>query len=469
MLALTSSPDQQEALLAAPGLPSIQRQAVARGLAARLGNRNIQRLLEGRRTQPTPQVIARQGTGKQEIDTINASHFTVAITQPLTIAGDYTATRQGKGNAAILNITAPKISMDAKVSFQASQYEFAEDDGVRVGPVQTLTSSVRTGVYVKDGQEVARYSSKLNNLRDARPQSYEGEAGPSFKAEKPFYDRPNPITDQIVDAQVNFVDQPTAPFPIYFGGGTLSRIEGSDDFNTSIGIKQTKTGTLLLLNPFGWRANWSMTLDANLGIALDAQGKTTAKGLETWEETTGRVVDSDEAAFEIANRNQPIFTFLTVEAAMNESAVSLWLALAAARSEDPTHVANIEQALIRKNPTFRAQLTVNKACTGRHWSLTKSDTVEVWANANKQSPNRGPTTIEEGQSANFDFSLTEIIDPGAITTSSTLTVWAGGNDKSNPILGDSVELPYPFLSGGEISVSSADQESGRYTVNVSMA
>jgi hypothetical protein len=477
---LGSSAEQQAQLLSDPGVQVRQRQRLARHIGGRHGNRQVQRLLSGSTqaehapkplsNSPVTNLVARQEPPeKKKVDSLTTGMFTVTGGDATFVSGTYSTERQGEGDGAILVIHAPQVDIDYHVKFNGEEYEFEGKDGVQVGPVQVLTSAIRTGVYVKDGKEVARYSGTLNNARDTRKLSYNDAQKTEAHIVSPFYDRPTDISnDTSFDVDVHFVDRPSAPFPIHFGGGTLARIEGADNFNVSAGIKHKKSGQVLTISPTGWRANWTMSLDGNYGVGVDAEGNSTAKGIDIWEETVGQYIESETSAAKLFDSKQPIFTFTTVEAAMTESAVSLWMALAAAREADPASVVNIEAALRMKDPTFRVMLTVVKAATGRHWSLAKSDPVTVWANASKQSPDKGPASIEEGKSSAFNFKLTEIMDPASINSGSQLTVWAGGTDPNNPVLGDTIELAYPFFGSGSITVSSADQAPGTYSLNVNM-
>lgn len=407
-----------------------------------------------------PMIALDPATTKKKIQGLQESQFKLDITAPKP-SGSYTKTMLDGGKA--IKITSPLIEMTGYVEL-LSEYEFEEGDYARVGPVQVMTSSSRVGVYTKDGKEVARYISNIGAVRDSRPYAYADKPNEFHGAERPFYSTPEGLSNTSVSVPVNFKDQPSAPFPVEFGGGKLTRTEGEDRFNTSIGLKSGKTGQILTVKPFGWSANWNMTFDEQ----LNSSQKEEDKALKVWQETVGRVIDTQTYAGEIAKGKDPTLVFKTLDAAMTESAASLWLTLLASRAQDPEAVKNIEAALLAKNPTFQAQLKVIKAATRGFFGGADPDIITMFANGGKQSGDQGPFTLKEGESTTVKFSLKDILDPSAITAGSKLSIYAGGNNKDKPILGDWLELAYPFLGGGVINVSSAKKTGGSYRVDVSL-
>ncbi len=445
--------------------PRAQRQDVARKIGSAHGNRHLQRVVglaqrNGRALQRQDEVEKRVMKG------VDPGMLKVEVTKEISVSGAMSAEKKGEGAAAIVAIHAPKISFIANVDMPSDVELSEQGEGfMKVGPVQTMTSSTRVGVYKKGEKEVARYTNQMNDpVRDSKRFKYAGEGGEGFPAEQPFYDKPGPLTNDIRSATVSFEDEPTMSLPLEFGGGRLTRVEGADRFNTSIGIK--RSGVIKLVKPFGWQLDWSTDLSENLDIQEDEEAA--RQHITSWEEATGIVMDTETYAWKEAAKKPPIFTFYTVDAAMTESASTLWLALAAARNLDPGSVSNIEEALRRKDPNFKIKLTVSRSANRGFFGGASSDTIGIFAVASKQSKVNGPYTIEEGASVTVGFKLSEIIDPSSIDSASKLKIWAGGHG-DEAILGDFAELGYPFLSSASISVTNADGGGGTYKVDVSMA
>jgi hypothetical protein len=115
------------------------------------------------------------------------------------------------------------------------------------------------------------------------------------------------------------------------------------------------------------------------------------------------------------------------------------------------------------------KILVKQAAHSQYLGLTSTDSVSTFLSAGKQSPPWGPAHVAEGQSVTVPFRLSEFINPSSITSASTLSIWAGSSEENYETLGDFLELPYPFLSGGEISVHAPDNQTGIYTITVDMA
>jgi hypothetical protein len=396
---------------------------------------------------------------------LDSSMLQISMNSPVQAGGKVSSRRIGSGAAAILQMVGPKITFSADVKLNPT-ISLKDGGGIRVGPIQTLTSSERTGIYKIGNKVVAERTGTLSNVRDSIRYKYtddkKGDEG--YPADRPFYAKSSAITDQITSVLVDFEDQPKFPLPLTFGGGRLTGVRGAEKFNTSIGAK--RGGKIITMEPFGWGVDWSCDLAEDYNVTKDAQGASTGKEITTWEEAIGIVIDTDTYAWKVADNTPPIYTFHTVDAAMTESASSLWLALAAARKRDPGSVGNIEAALKRKNPTFNVKLTVVK--TVNSGIIFDSDKLGMFVNASKQSPKKGPFDLETGDQVTVGFPMTEIIDPGAINANSMMSIWVGGHG-GEPILGDFAELAYPFLSSGTITGTSPDGVPGNYKVDVSMA
>ncbi|MBG7609484.1 MAG: hypothetical protein IZT55_01320 [Anaerolineae bacterium] len=435
--------------------PIAQRHSFARNINHKQGNRHLQHTL--------PRMIAREDD-KRVMQGIDLNMLTIKITSPITKSGALSMETRGEGSAGIVVVHAPEITFSADVTIPKDVKLSEDGDGfMRTGPIQTMTSSNRTGIYTKGGKEVARYTNKQGAVRDSF--RYPNEDGSFYGADRPFYQKPEGISENSPTASMNFKDRPSMSLPKEFGGGRLSKIEGADRFNTSIGIK--RSGQIAMANPFGWVLGWSANLGEDYAPSGDAESLSAENHLKTWEEATGIVMDTDDYAWKATKNIPPIFTFSTVEAAMTENAASLWMALIAAKGHDPDSVANIEEALKRKDPTFQAKLTISKSVNRGLFGGGSNDTIGIFANASKQSKLTGPHTIEEGKSVTVGFKLTEIIDPSSITSSSILKVWAGGHG-DEAILGDFAELPFPFLTSASITPTNADGGAGSYQIVVSL-
>ncbi len=435
-------------------IPLIQRQIMAQNIGQFQGNKHLQNTV--------PQKIARDDE-KRIMKGIDLSMLTITSTEP-TKSGTLSTESRGEGPTAIVIVNAPKIAFSADVSIP-EDVKLSEDGpgGCRVGPIQTMTSSNRTGIYTKGGKEVARYTNKQGAVRDSW--RYPNEDGSFYGADRPFYQKPVALTTQ-TSASISYEDAPKMSLPKEFGGGRLSKIEGADRFNTSIGIKRGEQ--IVMANPFGWSLDWSADLGEDYAPSGDAESLSAEKRIKEFIVATGIVMDTDDYAWKAMQNIPPIFTFNTVEAAMTETAASLWMILITARGNDPGSAANIAEALNRKDPTFQAKLTVSKSVNRDLFGGGSSDSIGIFAHASKQSKLSGPHSLEEGNSVTVGFKLTEIIDPSSITSSSILKIWAGGHG-DEAILGAYTELPFPFLTSGAISPTNVDGEAGSYKVAVSLS
>ena len=449
--------DPNEAPQRLARLDGAAREQTVMHLQAQRGNRAVARMLAKRRA------VQRQPVDPSVTQGLDASMLHVAITEKPAPSGTVTTSVQGSGDKGMLTATSPLIRFKATVSLDA-KVNLGGTDIIKVGPVQTMTSTERVGVYKKDGKVVAEFSQSHGMVRDARPLAYQGDEkkGEFFAAEPPFYDRPKDLSDTIPTTTVEFMDQPTMGLPLEFGGGKLAAIRGADKFNTSVGAK--RGGQIITMNPFGWQVDWTTELKEDYSIATDDKGNPLAKGISTWAEQQGIALNTDEWA-KLALKDQPwVMKFTSVEAAMTESALSLLLGLVAAREADPASAAIIEEALKKKNAAFAVAVKLNRSVDrGIVW---EEDAVSVFAHLSKQSDTQGPVTIANGKSHSWSIAFNDIADPAAINGGSVLSVWAGGGTHDKPILGEFAEFPYPFSGSKTIQVSNADQKTGEYLITV---
>jgi len=215
--------------------PKAQLHSFAKNINAKQGNHHLQRAVT--------HTIARQDDKKDKrvMKGIDLSMLEIAITKPITLSGSLSTKKIGEGQSGIVAVQAPKINFSARVDLSKDVELSKEGESfIKVGPIQTMTSSQRIGIYKKGNKEVAKYTNQFGQTRDSRRFKYNddkpGEEG--FPAERPFYDKPEGITNNDTYQFVTFEDKPTMTLPLEFGGGKLSRIEGADTFNTSIGLKR---------------------------------------------------------------------------------------------------------------------------------------------------------------------------------------------------------------------------------------
>ena len=438
-------------------MDSVAREQAVMRMQAQRGNRAVARVIARRLS------VQRQPTDPSVTPGLDASMLHVNITAKPAPSGTVTTSIQGSGEQGRLTATSPLIRFTASVTLDP-KVNLGGSDLIKVGPVQTLMSTERTGIYKKDGKVVAELSQVHGMVRDARPLKYAEDKDKKevFAAEPPFYDRPKDLSDTMPSATVEFMDQPTMALPLEFGGGKLAAIRGADKFNTSVGAK--RAGLIITMNPFGWQVDWTTELKDDYSIATDEKGNPLAKGISTWAEEKGIALNTEEWA-KLALKDQPwVMKFTSVEAAMTESALSLLLGLLAAREADPASAAFMAEALKKKNAAFSIAVRLNRSIDrGIVW---EEDAVSVFAHLHKQSDTQGPVTIANGQSHTWSIAFNDIADPASINMNTIMSVWAGGGTKKKPILGEFAEFPYPFSGAKTIQPSDAEYKTGEYLITV---
>ncbi|MCX5748155.1 MAG: DUF4157 domain-containing protein, partial [Proteobacteria bacterium] len=121
---------------------------------------------------------------------------------------------------------------------------------VDAGWVQTVVSSVRIGLYYKDGELVQRDITRFESTRD-------GKAGVT----KPWYEPPSRLSKTQPDVYPVAEDQPKMQLPAELNGAKLTEIQGADKFKVSLKVG---VGTnLTTLQSFEWEAPWAVKLDAD--------------------------------------------------------------------------------------------------------------------------------------------------------------------------------------------------------------
>jgi len=418
----------------------------------------------GRETGISDGTLLRDGE-REELIIFSEAWFTA---KPFTISkgGQVSASDQGDK----VRIQSPAISASCDVELKLPDDKKMGSHSVKVGPIQTLLSSKRTGVYQKDGKNVEQ-SSGMGQVRDAAEGTY-SPGGPVFApVEAPFYSG-NPAEggapagsgldtwsgDGVsFSATVRMNDSPGFSLPKKLPGGEqLVAVKGADNFNTSAGFK-TDTGEIFGLSPFGWTLDWSTPIagdgTANPDPARDA--------ITSYPVTEAVIENTTEYANLIAR-----FTFDSVDQAMKEPAWTLLQMLPIMQARDAAAAGIIADALSQKNPSFSVTVIplqgVGQEELDGPSDVGDSVTMQVSGTITKTSPTRSVTALQ-GTGGSVVIALNEMADAASLTGSSVLVVFVAEEDH----LGGGVSIPFPFTGGG--SIGQGEGSEGDYKVKVSHA
>ena len=250
-----------------------------------------------------------------------------------------------------VHVQSPMIEASASFKLKDDIKLGKENPLIYVGPIQTLMSSSRIGVYKKNGKVVAEEVQKTEEIRDA---SLGGTRQNPIKPPKPFYFGLNGYTpgrlsenNRIID-NYKFMDRPGFALYKKFADGQLSAVKGRDVFNTSWGAK--REDTVLTFNPFTWEVDWNVDLDQSYSMI----GK--PSDLQIADARTAVIKDTEEIALD-KGVTKYISVYHTIDAAMTQSAAKLWSDLLPSRNYDASKAVNIEEALRQKNPSFEVSIT----------------------------------------------------------------------------------------------------------------
>ncbi len=152
---------------------------------------------------------------------LDAGMFTVKGGEPVH-SGTVTADKVDSK----VRLTSPEVSFSAEVTMPKP---LGDGERIDVGPVQTMLSSSRIGVYREggrqDGKIVAEQTMNLGEMRDAT-----GEIGKDGKLDQatmpPFYSAPTAFNSSTSNASISFKDRPKAVFPSTVGKGKLTETKG---------------------------------------------------------------------------------------------------------------------------------------------------------------------------------------------------------------------------------------------------
>ncbi|HTJ41624.1 MAG TPA: DUF4157 domain-containing protein [Kofleriaceae bacterium] len=269
-----------------------------------------------------------------------------------------------KPDAKGIAIDAPDIKLVANVKIKDSITgdDLKAVEEIKVGSVQNLTSSDRTGVYKKpDGSVAVEYRGSAGAMADAQWQDGKSATGPKDRdkgAVAPFYQTPDTLGPNKVTAQAKMDDKPGFQLPMQMSGGTLTEIKGQDSFVTSAAAK--RDGDLVHLQQEQWSVPWAMQIDASktgAGKPVDA---------------TPTTATPDKNDGDIAINSPDWFKFKTVEDAKAAPINTLLSALAVSRSKDPDNYQICLQAVQQLNWRF----TVTVRCNEKY-SLIMKDNVKL--------------------------------------------------------------------------------------------
>ena len=329
-------------------------------------------------------------------------------------------------------ITAPHVLTNANVELKPNII-LGSNESIQLGPVQTLLSSERVGVYRQggkpDGKIVSEHHCSVGTIRDAMWK--DGESDPEPIVEDPWYSQFSEISNTVRKASVNLNDRPSFTIPRSLSNGILTETYGQDRFITSITAQQENQ--LVPLVSTHWEIPWAMAINeqsSDLGSEIIAKSTSEDPSTTTPSTANGKIA--------VAAAKEWI-TFPTLESAMKGDINVLMQNLATLKSEDSDSWLNCVEALRQRNPKFNIVLVV-KETSG--WF--GKDEIEFSA-AGDSRRQLEKITLSQGESKRMSFSLSSLFDPINLDASTELVF----NAKHVGWLSDNTaraEWPYPFTS-----------------------
>jgi|GEM_PF-5846987 len=246
-----------------------------------------------------------------------------------------------------LCLTAPLVTWSGHVSLRHPD-RLGPNDDVYVGPIQTLTSSNRVGIYKDDnGHVVAEHHVHLTNARDAMTSE-------SQRNHAPFYGAPHLLNSEHSstpdDDPVVFWDSPQFSLPVRRGNGTLKEVRGSDNFTLSLGAKYNDT--VLHLNPYDWNVPWNFQLDEMPGADSDG---VTGDEVGIREAEHGQTPPEGPIVADRADRARHV-CYPNAAAAAQVDYWTLVDQLEATQRNDPDSARIIIAGMILQNPRVRIKI-----------------------------------------------------------------------------------------------------------------
>jgi hypothetical protein len=324
------------------------------------------------------------------------------------------------------------------------------DHIVNAGLIQTLLSSQRIAVYRDASGKTTEKPRVMGQIRDARDFVYNDDpnAVRFSKVPPPFYDMPVRLTVKDPTNTVSTIDQPKhSALSQLEDGSQLVALKGADNFNMSIGL--VRGANQVAIKPKNWSLNW----DKEVGNA--ASGPKDPLSVEKDEAKQGAVVDNNpDYANKVSAENVD-----SLKRAIELPARDLLQLLVKVRERDAESGKYIEQALVKKNPTFVAQVVLKKNPEGNadDWEL---NVLPVGTkNATEQKLWTKHLTVD------VQFNLLDAFTPAAIKGDTTLQFvlrpeGATGVPLINrvPYLsGISSEMRYPFEGTSKVITNEGSQ------------
>lgn len=366
-----------------------------------------------------------------------------------------------------IRILGPAFTVSSAVSLKLPDDRTLGSQHIKVGPIQTLLSSNRIGVYQKDGRTIEQ-ARTMSEGRDAAEGQNEVGGTPFAPVEPPFYsgnpaagqDAPNSKlhdwtgTGADFSDTVTLSDQPKMSLAKKLPTGeTLVAVKGADTFNTSAGFKST-TGEIIGLAPFGWSVSWDTPIAADGTATPDP-----ARDAVTRQPATEAIIHNTEDYVNLMARQE----FRSLDEAMLEPGWALLEMLPKVRARNATAAGFIQQALAAKNPQIKVTVTATQG-VGQKSAVSGSEvgddvTMSVHATITKSSGGKS-TTARAGTGGSVQFGLNEMADPAAINDGVILNITV--NEDGH--LGGGTEFPFPFRGGQTQVVGQNDGSEGTYRV-----
>ncbi|MEO0731442.1 MAG: hypothetical protein AAFZ52_01305 [Bacteroidota bacterium] len=391
----------------------------------------------GEDSSSTPDVQMQGGSPRTPPPVCNLSPamFTVSNATPQS-TGDVSATKNT--TAGTVTLASPFVRFNADVQLTSS---FCSDPTavVDVGPVQTLNTSTRTGIYREGGRPggriVARHNNTMNNKRDAVWNDSTGVIRASFP--EPWYSQPQRLSNLLrQSAVVRFVDRPEMVLPLRIGSGVLVETQGSDNFTVALSAK--KDAQLLHLESNNWSVPWAMDLTATtVGLPV-----TIINSLLGPSVTTGDIAMVS---------GQEWVSFPTVADAFAADLRLLLDNLGPTLQNDIRSYFNIQKALVKKNIQADFVLAVNRTAD---WVGDDEVAVSAVGTAIK---NIGVFDLGVGDSQAFTVALNDLF-PTGFFPGAHINLFARDEEHTH----GTIEWEFPYHA--QLTPAHFSGEDGEYTI-----
>ena len=393
------------------GCPVEPRPEQVLALQRTAGNAAVQRLVQA---QPMIQRVDEEETEAS----LDAAMLEVDGAT-IQMAGSVNARPGQDPNTA--DVLAPRVHFEARVQL-AEGVRLGDGGAIEVGPVQTLQSSQRIGVYRQNGDPqgeiLLEHHVETPTVRDAM---YREEGGRREAiVPEPWYSEPVRVSsvhsgrDPTRPNVVQFEDQPGFTLEMEMAGGVLTETRGQDRFVTSLAAQRGET--LVHLTNQQWEVPWALSIDRS----GRGQGQPVAGGpsTESPSATSGEIA---------VNAREEWLSFTSVEAAMGAHANTLFFHLERTRQHDRPSWQYMVEALRLKNPTLQLTVGVRRPADPDIPFHEEYDEVNVRVNGGRQVE-RDLGQLAANESRSTQVHLLEIVDPATLTGESSIRfqVWDAG-------------------------------------------